>query len=1289
LARLSLSFLGGFNVLLDGQPVTAFSTDKVRALLAYLVVEAARPHRRGALAGMLWPEMPEARAAHNLRQSLLRLRRALHEDEVVAAGRPPFLLLTRRDVQLNLLADCQLDVADFQELIHAYRQHRHPPGEGCEVCVGWLRQAVDLYRGDLLAGFALRDSVPFEEWQLVWQEALHGQALEALGLLADYYERLGEPAQVLEYARRLVVLEPWQERAQMQLMAAMAQCDQETAALEQYTSYARTLAQEFGIAPSPEAAALHEQIRARDLSRRDAQGAGAGASEEVQDVRRQVTALLCQWQIPVSDDPEVMQEGLLRFGDTVTRLSQRHGGHPQPRHGSEFLVYFGYPVAREDSARSAVSAALALVAALHEREHVRIGIHTGMMVSHDADLVGKVPDVARDCMRLAEPDSVMITADTECLVRDWFSCQPMSVPGSAQGSLVYRVLGESADHRRSVWGAQGRQTPRLVGREDELRQLAACIDRVRMGHGQIVAVYGEPGIGKTRLTRAFKQMCSWPATWVESHCSLLYQNTSLYPIIDLLQQLLQFEPGDDLAVKREKLAGGLARLELSSPTTQWLISVLLGLPTDTPAPRTVTEDQRERMREACLALLLREAARQPVMLLIEDLQWADPTTIAWLSRSLDALAASRCLLWLNWRPEFVAPWPPRPHQITLNLGPVSPQQSADLVSAVAGEGTLPEAVRQQVVKQADGIPLYIEELTHTLLDRTASESADGQESLPIPATLRDSLTARFDRTGPARETALWAAALGREFSYPVLRAVVPYDERRMNDDLAALVAAGLIREPDAEADAIYTFRHALMQEAVYGTLLRRTRRSYHRRIAETLTADFPALTETQPEIPAWHYSQAGIPAKAADYWILAGERAMAQGATLEARTCFDRALAEVGPGDHERRWRALMGREAVLGLRGERAAQREGVAALLELAEALDDNTRRAQALLRQAEHANRLDQFQLVLCASEAAITAATRAGNAALEVLASSRRVVALARLERWDEARRRVEEILARLPEIADDLVRGNVIAALALYYSDLGDVARALVLRLEGLEIARRAGDRALQSRHLANVGFAYWQLGLYDDARAAHEAGLALAEAVGDRYWQITHWFDLSYVFWCSGDRERAEALGQRALHELRRAANRSLGLATCLGYLGLIHEDAGDYAGAAAYLVESRILFARAGLNGPSKEVQAVEARCVLALGRREEARQLATEVWAHLRANGTSTIDFPSRVYVCLADVVSQVETPGISAHEVIEAGYRELMRRADLIRDPEWRRSFLENELSNRALLARWRSG
>ena len=307
--HLTLSLLGGFEVLLDGQPITAFGTDKSRALLAYLTMKAGRTHRRAEVAGLLWPELSAKKAAHNLSQTLLRLRHALREDgKPVHAAQQPFLLYTGQDIHFNPLSDYQLDVSRFTDLLKARREHQHPHDQLCQVCLHRLQQAVALYRGNLLAGFSLRDSVPFEEWLLLEQELLHRQVLETLAELVVYYEQRSAHDQVQHYARRLVALEPWHEPAQLQLMRTLAMDGQAGVALDQYESYRRTLATEFGIEPSAEAAALYRQIQTGEIRQVGGAQAGTRSSGGVVQTksgeRRQVTALIRGRKAPLDrNDP--------------------------------------------------------------------------------------------------------------------------------------------------------------------------------------------------------------------------------------------------------------------------------------------------------------------------------------------------------------------------------------------------------------------------------------------------------------------------------------------------------------------------------------------------------------------------------------------------------------------------------------------------------------------------------------------------------------------------------------------------------------------------------------------------------------------------------------------------------------------------------------------------------------------------------------------------------------------------------------------------------------------------
>ena len=376
---------------------------------------------------------------------------------------------------------------------------------------------------------------------------------------------------------------------------------------------------------------------------------------------------------------------------------------------------------------------------------------------------------------------------------------------------------------------------------------------------------------------------------------------------------------------------------------------------------------------------------------------------------------------------------------------------------------------------------------------------------------------------------------------------------------------------------------------------------------------------------------------------------------------------------------------SVLDLRGERDAQKADLAALLELAEAFDDDTRRAEVGLRQTVYAAMQGDYRATVPLAEAAGAAARRAGNLTLELKALAYKAQTLTFFGEMATVREAVEEMLAQAHRIADDSVRALVLTVAAQYYMESGDLVRSVQLQSQSVEAAKRAGNHSLELTISANLGLIYATLGLYAQARTTLEAGQARAEAVGDRRLCASNLYHLGYVYWLSGDRELAQQVVEQSLQELTEIGD-AYGEAACLAYLGYILEGAGNLALAAGHLAQARMAFAEVGMEPDRFEAQAVEARVALAQGRREEARQLAIEVWHYIREHGTVGIGLPSWVCVCVADVLGAAATPGISSREVIEAGYRDLMERAAKIGDAEWRRSFLENVAENREIVERW---
>jgi TOMM system kinase/cyclase fusion protein len=635
--------------------------------------------------------------------------------------------------------------------------------------------------------------------------------------------------------------------------------------------------------------------------------------------RRQLTVLFCDLvdstALASQLDPEDWREVVRAYQDTCAKVIARYEGHVAQYLGDGLLVYFGYPLAHEDDAPRAVRAGLGMVEAMRQlnarlsQEHgvqldVRLGIHTGQVVvgeigggaRHEQLALGGTPNVAARLQGIAAPNTLVISAATLPLLGGFFACQPLGTPllkGLSQPLAVYRVLYESmARSRLEAIGSAG-LTP-LVGREQEVALLRERWSQVKDGLGQVVLLSGEAGIGKSRLVQVLtEQVAAEPRAWLTPcQCSPYYQNTALYPLIDLLEHVaLRFEREEPPDQKRRKLEGFLVQYGLPLAEAVPLFAALLSLPLGADyAPLTVSpEQQKQQTLHALLTILLRIAAQQPVLFVIEDLHWVDPTTLELLSLLVDQGPTARILALFTYRPDFSPPWTGRSHLTQVTLTRLPPRQAAELSGRVAHRKTLPAEVVAQVVAKTDGVPLFVEELTKMVLESgLLQEREEGYAltgplpPLAIPATLHDSLMARLDRLATVKALAQLGATLGREFAYDLLQAVSPWDEGTLQRGLQQLVAAEFLYQQGLPPEATYRFKHALIQDAAYQSLLRSTRQQHHQRIAQVLEARFPETAETQPELQAHHYTEAGIHAQALPYWQQAGQQAIERSANLEA-----------------------------------------------------------------------------------------------------------------------------------------------------------------------------------------------------------------------------------------------------------------------------------------------------------------------------------------------------------------------------------------------------------------------
>jgi TOMM system kinase/cyclase fusion protein len=641
--------------------------------------------------------------------------------------------------------------------------------------------------------------------------------------------------------------------------------------------------------------------------------------------RRQLTVMFCDLvdstALAVQLDPEDLREVVRAYQETSAALIQRFGGYIAQYLGDGLLVYFGYPQAHEDDAQRAVRASLGLVTAIAElnarlaqragiRLAVRIGIHTGLVVvgemgggSRQEQLaLGETPNVAARLQGLAAPDTIAISPATFRLIRGYFTCQDLgahTLKGLAAPLQVYRILGESEMQSRLEVAEASGFTP-LVGRESEVALLLERWAQSQEGRGQVVLLRGEAGIGKSRLVEALRERVRREgATRIAFRCSPYYQNSALYPVIDHLQRFLQWQRDATPEAKLDTLKRVLRTYRLPLEDVVPLFAALLSvpLPERYPALHLTPQQQRQKTQEALIAWLLEEAERQPVLAVWEDLHWADPSTLELLGLVLDQAPTARMLTLLTCRPEFRPPWSPQAPVTQVILNRLGHAQIETMIAHLTGGKVLPTAVVQQVVVKTDGIPLFVEELVKMILESgLVREEADRYvltgplPPLAIPSTLHDSLMARLDRLSAARDLAQLGAVLGREFAYELLQAVSPLDEPTLQQGLVQLVDAELVYQRGLPPQSRYIFKHALIQEAAYQSLLRSTRQRYHQRTAQVLEAQFPETVETQPELLAHHYTEAGLAEPAIPYWQRAGQYATEHSAHVEAISHLTKGL---------------------------------------------------------------------------------------------------------------------------------------------------------------------------------------------------------------------------------------------------------------------------------------------------------------------------------------------------------------------------------------------------------------
>ena len=954
--QLTLNLFGPPDIQLDGEPLAGLSSDKVRALLFYLAVEVDRAHRRESLAGLLWPDYPERSARTNLSNALSNLRTALGDRETAV----PFFHVSREAIQFNAQCDASVDAAAFEDLVER----------------GEWEEAIVLYRGPFLEGFSLSDSPPFEHWTLVVRERLQRQMMAALEGLTAKSEARGDYSRAAKTARRQLELEPWHEGAHRALMRALALSGQRASALAQYEACVKILRDELDAAPSVETTALNEDIRADKVTpRKETPSRREEIPAPIEETpaspampalaptgeRRWATVLHAEVAASAAllDNlgPEAWLKQMENILQVLTSEVDRYGGQVIEQRQDGLTALFGLPVTHEDDAERALLAALAVQARsepyrgeqARPKVHLRLGVDSGeLLVTYaggEQQLVGRVPALARRASVAADPGAVLVGENAYRLVRSLFEWDLVEVQATRG---LYRPLARKALGGKGR-GIEGLSSP-LIGRDKEQSALRTAIDDLQRGIGGVVTLVGEAGIGKSRLVAELrKRVTGDQVQWVEGRC-LSYGGSTAYLLwLDILRNVLHVAQDAPPAV-----VGNALRTRVQALCPDCFDAVypylcrLMSLPVGDEY-RMIGNLQGESLRAgvfSAVQTLVEGAARQqPLVMVCEDLHWADPTSLALLEQVLAVTDRAALLLVCVFRPEVkhgcwrlkeTAVRQYRHRHTDLWLDALSADESQSLVDHLLSLGL---ASRQplwtRILDHAEGNPFYVEEILRALIDNGAIVYDDvaGQwqatreiADIRIPGTLHGVLTARIDRLpAETRRVLRLASVIGRVFLCRVLAEIackessLPLGDREasrqrreksgvrvLDTQLLALQRQQLIRERARLPELEYVFKHELTREAAYNGLLKKERLLYHRQVAEALERLFPDRVDEQAGLLAHHWERAEEPQKAILYLLQAGELARTTYANEEAIDYYRRALnllADTSLGTEQKRQR--------------------------------------------------------------------------------------------------------------------------------------------------------------------------------------------------------------------------------------------------------------------------------------------------------------------------------------------------------------------------------------------------
>lgn len=967
--------------------------------------------------------------------------------------------------------------------------------------------------------------------------------------------------------------------------------------------------------------------------------------------RRQLTVMFCDLvgSTPLSEqlDPEDLREVVRAYQQTCAEVIQRFDGHVAQLLGDALLVYFGWPRAHEDDAQRAVRAGLGMLEAMGtlntrlERQKgirlaIRVGMHTGLVVvgemgggGHREQLaLGDTPNIASRIQGLAAPDTVLISAETYRLVQGYFTVEELgaqALKGVAAPMGVYRVLAESGAQSRLEVAAATGLTP-LVGRDAEtallLERWAQSVD----GQGQTVVLSGEAGIGKSRLVEFLRQhVASTGATSLALRCSSYRTHSAFYPLIEHLQRVLQWQGEDPAEAKLGKLEQALGAFAFRLDEVVPLFAALLSVPLSAcyHSLSMSPQQQRQQTQDALVAWLLAEAARQPILTVWEDLHWADPSTLETLQLLLEQVATAPILVLLTCRPEFHPTWPSHVPVTQITLNRLGRSQIEAMLSSLTDGMTMPAAVIEQIIAKTDGVPLFVEELVKMLLESGLIQEDAGQyvlrgavASLAIPATLHDSLMACLDHVGVAKRTAQLGATIGREFTVGLLRAVSPLDAATLEHDLERLQVAELVYRRGMGTQATYMFKHALIQETAYTSLLKSTRQQYHQRIAEVLEAQFPEVAALQPELLAHHYAHSPQPAYAIPHLLKAAAQAQTVSAMEEAIQYLQDAnaiLDTLDPASAYTQYRiaVLLQQERLYDVLGRREQQHTLIAQLFTLLQSHDDAAHLAEVYVRQGDLYTQLGRF----AEAEQALEVALRLRRILADPAGESHVLRSLGFL-RWyqgqyAEARVHNEAALALDRQRNDRMSVATDLTNLGAVLRSLGEHERALACLHEALEVYETM-------QHPTKQAFTLYSMANIQRERAAPEQAMRQYQQAYDLF--VTHHdrqiagralAGVASILWEQGKTQESLDLYHEVLHIDRNTRHGQM-LAQTLRTLGELLSTIGALHQALPYLQESTTIYA--ALEDRASAA-AVWAQIAEIYERDDEKPQEALAAWERVRA--------------------------------------------------------------------------